>query len=82
MADAGALCDAEVASGDASSTGVCEAGAGARSDGVCVVAHLALALSSSVDAQACESDAGLDAEVAALGEVACAEGVPVDPVFL
>ena len=60
----------------------CEAGAGARSDGVCVVAHLALALSSSVDAQACESDAGLDAEVAALGEVACAEGVPVDPVFL
>ena len=77
-----AFYEAEVAPGDATATGVCEAGAGVRSDDVGVVARLALALSSSVDAHACDNDAGSDAELDALDEVVCAEDVLLDTVFL
>ena len=78
--------EADVVSGDVGATGVCEAGAGVRagvrSDDVCVVAHVSLALLDSIQAHAFDSDAVLDVGSGALDEVTCAEGVPVDPVFL
>ena len=80
--DARPFYEAGVAPGDASARGVCGVAAGLRSDDVCVVAHVPLALLSCADAQAFDSDAVSDAGLDALDEVARAEDVPVDPVFL
>ena len=77
-----AFYEADVAPGDASATGVCEAAAGLRSDDVCVIARLPLALLGMCDAQVPDIDSASDTSSDALGGVAFAEDVPVDPVFL
>ena len=71
--------------GDASATGVCEAAAGLRSDDACVVARVPLALlgtCGACDAHVLDIDSASDTSSGALGGVAFADDVPVDPVFL